>query len=193
MDRLSAILSPIARRAFRGLLPLGLVMVLSIGAAVAVSTLFQTPARDRLAAAHAEYETARQGQLRQEAARNTQEQLASVWSVLPARTDFGKLILEISDLAQRDGVQIPGITYTLQKMEDGLALKATMTFRASGQYGAIREFIHRLETTGPYLFIESLDASRATREGSANSPVVFNVRVGTFLRPNPARAEDKKA
>ncbi len=193
MDRVNAILSPIARRAFRSLLPLALVMILAIGTAVAASTLFQTPAQDRLASAQAAYETARRAQIRQEAARETQEELVAVWAVLPARTDFGRLILEVSDLAQRDHVTIPGITYTLQKMEDGLALKATMTFRAVGQYGAIREFIHRLETTGPYLFIESLDVSRAGREGSANAPVVFNVRVVTFLRPDAAPAGGRKA
>jgi hypothetical protein len=68
-----------------------------------------------------------------------------------------------------------------------------MTFRAVGQYGAIREFIHRLETTGPYLFIESLDVSRASRGGPASAPVVFNVRVVTFLRPDAAPTEGKKA
>jgi General secretion pathway protein M. len=65
-----------------------------------------------------------------------------------------------------------------------------MTFRSAGEYGAIRRFIDRLETTGPYLFIESLDASRsseareATSAGKASSvtPVVFNFRVVTFLR-----------
>lgn len=179
--------SPIAGRAFRSLLPLGLVMVLAIAAAIGVSTVFQTPAQERLMAAQAAYETARQLQIRQQTARKTQEELAEVWAVLPARTEFGRLILNISDLAQRDHVAIPGMTYTLQKMEDGLALKATMTFRAAGEYGAIREFIHRLETTGPYLFIESLDVSRAGR-GTLNAPVVFNVRVVTFLRPDAAQA-----
>jgi Tfp pilus assembly protein PilO len=192
VERVNAILSPIARRAFRTLLPLALVMILSIGGVVAVSTLFQTPAQSRLAAAQAAYETARQTQIRQEAARKTQEELTAVWAVLPVRTEFGRLILDVSELAQRDRVSIPGITYTLQKMEDGLALKATMTFRAVGQYGAIREFIHRLETTGPYLFIESLDVSRTSRGGAA-TPVVFNVRVVTFLRPGAAPTEGKKA
>jgi hypothetical protein len=150
---LATFISPIARRAFRSLLPLGLVTVLAIGAAVAVSTLFQTPARDRLMAAQAAYETARQAHLRQEAALKTQEDLTAVWAVLPARTEFGRLILDIFELAQRDRLTIPGKTYTLQKMEDGLAFKATMTFKVVGQYDSIRAFIHRLETTGPYLFL----------------------------------------
>lgn len=190
----NTILTPIARRAFRSLLPLGLLMTLSLGAAIAVSTLFQTPAQDRLMAAQAAYDAARQAQIRQEAARKTQEDLTGVWAVLPARTEFGRLILDISERAQRDHVAIPGMTYTLQKIEEGLALKATMIFRAVGQYAAIRGFIHRLETTGPYLFIESLDVSRASRGGPLTAPVVFNVRVVTFLRPDtPSSAGKGKA
>ena len=89
----------------------------------------------------------------------------------------------------------------LDKTDGALALKASMTFRVAGDYASIRRFIHRLETTGPYLFIESLDASRSQsrqalkvsaesgppRPGHAmRSVVVFNVRVVTFLRPDPA-------
>jgi hypothetical protein len=73
-----------------------------------------------------------------------------------------------------------------------------MTFRAEGNYTGIRRFIHRLETTGPYLFIESLDAARSVgrrprmkRAGDSErlpdgTMVLFNVRVITFLRPDPA-------
>ena len=80
------------------------------------------------------------------------------------------------------------MTYSLQKAEEGLPAKATLAFRAVGEYGAIYRFIHRLETTEPYLFIESLDVSRAGESSRSTSTLLlFNVRVVTFLRPDPAK------
>src|SRR5205814_1854565 len=115
------------------------------------------------------YQAARQTQLRLQAQRATLDDLAEVWKLLPPRKDFSSLVLAVSELARRDGVDIPGITYTTQQAEDGLAVKATMTFRAVGDYTGLRAFIHRLETTGPYLFIESLDASRTVQRRRGES------------------------
>jgi hypothetical protein len=192
-------ISPAARRAARHLQTLSLLTMLSIGTAVAASLMLTTPAQEHLARAEADYHAARQMQLRLQVGRQTLEELREVWGLLPPRKDFSSLVLAISELARRDRVEIPGMNYTFQKGEEGLALKATMTFRAAGDYAGIRAFIHRLETTGPYLFIESLDASRSLEKvrasvkaaGPSGSPrertvVVLNVRVVTFLRPDPS-------
>jgi len=177
-------LSSTARRAVQALAPLGLAAVVVTGGAVAVVQAVQAPAQERVTKAAASYELARQMLVRQQAMRKTEEDLAQMWRGIPARTNFSAMVLSISDLAQQDRVTIPGITYGFQAVEDGLALKASMSFQAAGEYGDIRRFIHRLEISGPHLFIESLDASRSgrTAKKSAGS-VVFNVRVVTFLRP----------
>jgi hypothetical protein len=200
MQSFENVLSPAARRAARHLHPLALVMVASVAAAIGASLVFTAPAEEHLSTARAEYQAARQMQLRLQAGRVTLDELKEVWNLLPPRKDFSSLVLAISELAHRDGVKIPGMNYTLQKAEDGLALKASMSFQAAGQYAGIRAFIHRLETTGPYLFIESLDATRSVQSGrvagklagepghsSDRTVVVFNVRVVTFLRPDPLR------
>jgi Tfp pilus assembly protein PilO len=176
-------ISPAADRASRRLAPLALVTVAAVGAAVGASTLYQAPAQARLTAAMAAHEAVRQTQVRREAARKTLEDMEAVWKVLPQRKEFPLLILAISELAQRDRVKIPGMNYTFQKIEGGLAVKASITFRTAGDYADIRRFIHRLESSGPYLFIESLDAARV-QGGNASSRVAFNVRVVTFLRPD---------
>jgi hypothetical protein len=197
-------LSPVAKRAAGNLRSLALLTMGAIAVAMGVSLWLTTPARDNLGRAQAEYQTARQMQLRLQAALRTQKDLTEVWKVLPPRKDFPTLVLSISELARRDAVEIPGMTYMLDKTDGGLALKASITFRVAGDYASIRGFIHRLETTGPYLFIESLDASRSVqsrkalkvsaesgpqRPGQAlRSVVVFNVRVVTFLRPDPPPA-----
>jgi Pilus assembly protein, PilO len=195
-------LSPAAKRAAANLRPLALLTLGAVATALAVSFWLMTPAREGLARAQAEYQTARQMQLRLQAALKTQEDLNEVWKLLPPRKDFPRLILSISDLARRDDVDLPGMTYVLDKADGGLALKASVTFQVAGDYASIRGFIRRLETMGPYLFIESLDASRSTqtrkivkvsaesglqRPGQAlRSIVVFNVRVVTFLRADPS-------
>jgi hypothetical protein len=197
MLMLQQFLSPAARRSASHLQPLALLTIASIGAAIGASMLFTTPAQEHLTRAQADYHAARQTQLRLQAGRNTLDDLKDVWSLLPPRKDFSSLILTISELARKDGVDIPGMNYTLQKAEEGLALKASMTFQAAGKYAGIRAFIQRLETTGPYLFIESLDATRSSQRQTAGKAdgepglsndrtvVVFNVKVVTFLRPDP--------
>jgi hypothetical protein len=196
-------LSPAAKRAAGHLRPLALLTVGAVATALVVSLWLTTPARECLARAQTEYQSARQMQLRLQAALRTQEDLTGVWKLLPPRKDFPKLILSISDLARRDDVELPGMTYVLDKAEGGLALKASVTFQVAGDYASIRGFIHRLETMGPYLFIESLDASRSAqtrkavkisaesslqRPGAFRPVVVFNVRVVTFLRADPPAA-----
>lgn len=190
--RLDSGLSPAARRAARALLPLTLLATLSAGVSVAASLLLHEPARQRLVQAEAAYAAARLIQPRQEGLRKTQEDLQAVWALLPARERFPQLVLKISELALRHRVALPGMTHTIQPVEQGLALKATMTFQASGDYADIRRFIHRLETTGPYLLIESLDVARAPGAHAAHR-VNFNLRVVTFLKPDPTAAVKRRA
>ena len=175
-------LSPIARRAARALGPLALVAGLTVTTALGATLFLHAPAQDRLARAQVSYETARQVQVRQQSARKIQEDLAGVWRALPVRREFPALILAISELAQQEGIAIPGMNYSLQKTEEGLPQKATITFRVAGEYPAIRRFLHRIETADLYLVIESLDASRPSEV--RRTGVVFNVRVVTYLRPD---------
>src|SRR5438093_9722532 len=157
--------SPIPRLAARGLWPLGLLTVLALGIGIGAYLFIMIPAKERLAQAEAAYVAARQMQVQQQAARKTQEtfrqtqkDLEQVWEDLPVEKQFAALAVAISELGRAVEVSIPGMTYSLQKVEEGLPAKATLAFRAVGGYGAIYRFIHRLETTKPYLFVESLDA-----------------------------------
>ena len=183
-------LPPLAMRTGRALQPLALATVVALFVAVGVNMLVLAPEQERLATAKERYEAARQAQIRQRAAKKTLVELAEVWQTLPPRKEFATLAAAISELARADRVSIQGMTYSLQKAEEGMPIKASLTFRPLGEYAAIRRFIHRLETTGSYLYIESLDASRATGSRQGSAPlVVFNVRLVTFLRPDPPPAQ----
>jgi len=183
-------LSPLAMRTGRALQPLGLATVVALSVAVGVNMLLLAPEQERLTTAKERYEATRQTQVRQKAAKKTLVELAEVWETLPPRKEFATLAAAISELARANRVAIQGMTYSLQKAEEGMPIKASLTFRPLGEYAAIRRFIHRLETTGSYLYIESLDASRATGSRQTSAPlVVFNVRLVTFLRPDPPPAQ----
>jgi Tfp pilus assembly protein PilO len=198
MTTLNTMLSPLARRALRTLAPLALLACVALGIVAGASLLVREPAQARLRAAQAAYESARRTHTEQLTVRRTEEALAAMWQALTARKEFPSLILAVTDLAQRDRVAIPGMSYSLQKVEEGVALRASMSFQVAGDYAAIRRFIHRLETDRHYLAVESLDAARSqkrlsmgTGKGSVIEQVRFNLRVITFLKPEapaPARA-----
>ncbi len=178
-------------RAAQHLQPLVLVTVLALGVAVGVWQLILVPAEERLTQAQTGFDGAHQTESRVHAARTTQENLKEVWTQLPVRKDFTNLAAAIAELAKANQVEVPGMTYTLQDLEKGLPLKGSLSFRAIGEYAAIRRFIYSLETSGSYLCIESLDAAwaagRQTRKGrNAPTLVQFTVKVVTFLRPSPA-------
>ena len=198
MNVASQIFSPLARRALRTLLPLALLACFSLGVVAGVVLLLREPAQDRLRNAQAAYESARRTQREQLTVRRTEETLAEMWQALTARKEFPSLILAVTGLAQRGGVAIPGMSYSLQKVDEGVAMKASMAFQVAGDYAAIRRFIHRLETDRHYLAVESLDATRSQKRlslGQGKESVIeqvrFNIRVMTFLKPDaptPLRA-----
>lgn len=180
----------------QGLLPLVVALVLSIGVSGYLYINCLRPAEERMGRAEAAFQTAKQQHATLQATRTLQErvkattqQLSDVWQVLPTQNEFTSLAMAISELGRAERVLIPGMSYDLQpKKDDGLPIMASVSFTATGEYAAIYRFIHRLETTEPYLVIESLNATRASKadhdEGAATL-VVFQIKVATFLRPNP--------
>lgn len=188
-------LSPVAAHALRALLPLAVLAGSSTGLTASLSMLVHEPAEERVLAAQSAYDAARDAHSRQLAARQTQEALAKVWRTLPDRKEFPSVILAIVDLAQQNRIAIPGMNYSLKAGADGLPLKASITFQVSGEYAAIRRFIHRMETDERYLTVESLDVTRSDKRSGpdgdkdhAAEAVRFNMRVTTYLRPEAQQA-----
>jgi Tfp pilus assembly protein PilO len=188
-------LSPVAAHALRTLLPLAVLAGSSAGLTGGLAMLVHDPAQEHVRTAQAAYDAARQAQSRQQAARRTQEGLAKIWRALPDRKEFSSVILAIVDLAQQNRIAIPGMNYTLKTVAEGLPLKASITFQVSGEYAAIRRFIHRMETDERYLTVESLDVSRSSlRSGPdgdkdrVTESVRFNMRITTYLRPGTQQA-----
>ena len=105
----------------------------------------------------------------------------------PPQRQFPALAVAISEFGKHVGVSIPGMTYSTQPSKSGLAVEGSLQFRAIGEYADIYRFIHRLETAQSYLVIESLDVTKSgIHNTSGKSLVELNVRVVTFLRPDPS-------
>ena len=190
---------PIVSQALlRRCVPLGLVTLMAVGCAAVLYFWIRGPALSRLEQAKTAYQAAKQNQDQlhrtralQEKARTVQQQVEDVWKELPTQNEFSSFAMAISEVGRLEHVAIPGMAYHVEKAEGSLPVKATLTFKATGDYGAIYRFIHRLEMTEPYLVIESLDAARLDKSDRVSSTLlVFNVKVATFLRPNPPGAQE---
>jgi hypothetical protein len=179
-------------------LPLGLVTLIAVGCAVFLYIGIRDPALSRLEQAETAFETAKQNQeqlqrtkVLQEKARTAQQQVEGVWKGLPTQNDFASFAMAISDMGKLERVAIPGMAYHVEKPEGTAPVKATLTFKVTGNYGSIYRFIHRLEMTEPYLVIERLDAARLdTSDRASSTLLVFNVKVATFLRPSFQGAQE---
>ena len=198
MTTISLTVPTAPKASLRRLLPLGLVTLTAIGCAAIFYVGILGPAMSRLEQAETAYQAAKhtQEQLHrtralQEQARSAQQQVEEVWKELPTQNEFASFAMAISEVGRLEHVAIPGMAYHMEKAEGALPVKATLTFKVTGGYGAIYRFIHRLGLTDPYLVIERLDAARVDKSDRASSTLlVFNVKVATFLRPSPSGAQE---
>ena len=178
--------------------PLGLVTLIAVGCAVFIYIGIREPALSRLEQAETAFQTAKQNQEQlhrtralQEKAKSAQQQVENVWKGLPTQNEFASFAMAISEMGKLERVAIPGMAYHVEKAEGAVPVKATLTFKVTGDYGSIYRFIHRLEMTEPYLVIERLDAARLDKSDRASSTLlVFNVKVATFLRPSLPGAQE---
>jgi Tfp pilus assembly protein PilO len=178
--------------------PLGLVTLIAVGCATFLYVGIREPALSRLEQAEIDFQTAKQNQEQlhrtralQEKARAAQRQVEDVWQGLPTQNEFASFAMAIAEMGKLERVAIPGMAYHVEKAEGAVPVKATLTFKVTGNYGAIYRFIHRLEMTEPYLVIERLDAARLDKSDRASSTLlVFNVKVATFLRPSLPGAQE---
>jgi len=124
-------------------------------------------------------------------AKEARKHLTGILNALPGHRDFAQLPLALSEVARRDRVSMPDLSYALDKPHAGGFAKAVLKGSVSGRYEDLRRFIHHLETADGFLFVEDLDVSqRGTKKGEM---VTFQITVSTYVREGatqrvPARA-----
>ena len=194
MALVKSLLPQIPRPALHGFTPLMAFVALGISCVLGSYWLLLEPSRSRLDKLQATYEEARQAHGNRVAAkqvqglvRGSQRDLEKFWETLPTQRQFPALAVAISEFGKHLRVSIPGMTYSTQPSQTGLAVEGSLRFRAIGEYADIYRFIHRLETAQSYLVIESLEVTRSGKHtASGRSLIELSVRVVTFLRPDPS-------
>jgi len=183
----------VPKGAMRRLLPLTVLTSLSLVGATWSYVYGLKPAEERLRIAEQTYQTGKQAQAdlqstkaQQLQARTAQRRLETVRQALPTQEEFTSLALALSELAKREQVTIPGMGYDIHKPEGAHPVKATISFKATGDYAAIYRFLSRLETAESYLVIESLDVASEHKRDAGTARVVINIKVVTYLRQEAA-------
>jgi hypothetical protein len=151
------------------------------------------PAEERLRTAEQAFQSTKQAQVdlqrtkaQQMRAQAAQRQLETVRQALPTQGEFTSLALALSELAKREQVKIPGMGYDIATSKGAEPVKATIAFKATGDYAAIYRFLSRLETAESYLVIESLDVASEHQRDQATARIVVNIKVATYLRQEAA-------
>lgn len=173
----------------RGLAPLMSLAALSLVGAGLMYACWLRPAQDALLRAEHAYQAAKQTQATlqrtkalQVQAQTAQQQLDLVTRALPKQEEFTSLAMTLADLGKHEQILIPRMGYDIKKPEEGRLVKATMAFKATGDYAAIYRFLHRLETTESYLVIERLDVGSEHSQKASAGRVMVNITVATYLR-----------
>ena len=174
------------RRTPYGPLILWVAVAGALGAAlVAVHLLVLAPAQDRFARAEAAWLAARQRVAQRLDAKQARKDLTVILNALPGHRDFAQLPLAISEVARRDRVSIPDLSYALEKPQAGGFTKALLRGSVSGRYEDLRRFIHHLETADGFLLIEDLNVGRhSTKKGEA---IAFQITLSTYIREGPGQ------
>jgi len=174
------------RRTPYGPLILWVAVAGSLGAAlVAVHLLVLAPAQDRFAQAEAAWLAARQRVAQRLDAKQARKDLTVILNALPGHRDFAQLPLAISEVARRDRVSIPDLSYALEKPQAGGFTKALLRGSVSGRYEDLRRFIHHLETADGFLLIEDLNVGRhSTKKGET---IAFQITLSTYIREGPGQ------
>jgi len=160
-------------------------------ALVGVHLLVVGPAQDRLAQAEAAWMAARQRIAQRLGAKEARKQVTVILNAVPGHRDFAQLPLALSEVARRDRVAMPDISYALEKTTAAGFTKAVLRGSVSGRYEDLRRFIHHLETADSFLFIEDLNVSRdGTRKGEI---ITFHITLSTYIREGPVQHVSARA
>jgi len=154
------------------------------------------PAENRLIRLEGEWMGARQSLAHRQDAYKARQDLARVLAALPVQRDFARLPLAISEMAKRDHVTLPSLSYSLEKSGEGLPIKAVLQGPVTGRYEDLRSFLYHLEAADQLLlFIEDLSVSRSSvlQKDTVGRMVTVNLRIATYVREKPQRGRALRA
>lgn len=172
-------LARLRRTPYGPLIPWVLLTGLLVIGVVLVHLLVVMPAQARLDQAEAAWRAARDKAAQRLDARAARKDLTRVLNALPAHRDFVQLPFALAQVAQRDRVAVPSLSSSLEKAEADRFPAAMLRGAVTGRYEDLRRFIHHLERTDGFLFIDSLEVGQSNKK---TGTVTFNLAVRTYIR-----------
>jgi Tfp pilus assembly protein PilO len=154
------------------------------------------PLEERLGRSEAEWAAARGSLAQRQEAHKARKDLARVLTLLPVQREFARLPLAISDMAHRDRVALPSLSYALEKTGEGLPIRAVLQGTVTGQYEDLRRFIHHVEASDRLLlFVEDLSVGRssALQGEQRGKGVTITLRLATYIREETPRSHALRA
>ena len=109
----------------------------------------------------------------------SQENLEQFRKFLLTKNEFAKQVInQLSEMAKRLNLNLPAVSYRPEGQEEQLT-KMSFSFEVSGNYEAIRRFIHAIETSNDFLIIEDLILAQQSKDKES---LDLKVRLVTYLK-----------
>jgi Tfp pilus assembly protein PilO len=110
-----------------------------------------------------------------------EKDLTSFRERIPSHREFTGLIVELQQLADTAGLELTQISYRNELDKAGDRLRYQLTFSVSGQYRAIKQFVHSLEQSPRLIIIQQIGLQGMGQSGSTD--VRLQLSLETFFRP----------
>lgn len=181
---------------YRPLQPWLVAVALLCVALAGVHYIRVAPLEERLGRSETEWAVARVSLAQRQEAHKAHKDLARVLTLLPVQREFARLPLAISDMARRDRVALPSLSYALEKADEGLPIRAVLQGTVTGQYEDLRRFIHHVEASDRLLlFVEDLSVGRssALKGEQRGKGVTITLRLATYIREETPRSHALRA
>jgi Tfp pilus assembly protein PilO len=110
-----------------------------------------------------------------------EENLEEFRKLLVTKSEFvTRVVNQLSDTAKRQGLKLPAVSYKPEVSQEGKLTKMNFSFEVSGNYEAIRRFIHAIEISSNFLIIEDLVLAQLLSKDQ--SSVDLKIRLMTYLK-----------
>lgn len=156
------------------------VIVFPLDRQVAAGERDQRAARDVLRAARADYETARATVAGKQEADASLRQFYS--DVLPRTASAAQRVtyLRLAQLAQAANVHLERGANGIKTQKNSSLAKLSTSYRLSGDYRDVRQFIYSLETAPEFIVLENI--SLASGGADAGETLSVQIDVSTYFR-----------
>ncbi len=109
------------------------------------------------------------------------QQVEAYWEQFPGREELAGITGELTQIAERLGLKLPGVTYQPEPLKEARLLRIRLTLGVEGRYEPLRRFLYELEKRRHYLVVERLGLSER-RGGAPSGQAAMQLTVAAYFR-----------